>query len=49
LKNIEIAALTVNPYSPSGYSFDHKELLNAMRDAIGSIPVIDVRYGDPAS
>jgi len=49
LKNIEIAALTVNPYSPSGYSFDDKELLNAMRDAIGSIPVIDVRYGDPAS
>jgi hypothetical protein len=46
LENIEIAALTVNPYAPSGYSFGHKELLAAMREATGSIPVIDVRYGE---
>ncbi len=46
LENIEIAALTVNPYAPSGYSFDHCELLNAMQGAVGDIPVIDVRYGD---
>jgi len=46
LENIEIAALTVNPYAPLGYSFDHKELLTAMREAAGSIPVIDARYGE---
>ncbi len=45
LENIKVAALTVNPYSPLGYSFDHSELLGAMKDAVGDIPVIDVRYG----
>lgn len=44
LENIEVAALTVNPYAPSGYSFGHKELLNAMEAVIKDIPVIDVRY-----
>jgi gamma-glutamylcysteine synthetase len=44
LENIEIAALAVNPFSPAGYSFDHKELLTAMRDAAGDIPVFDVKY-----
>ncbi|MBQ1490203.1 MAG: hypothetical protein IIZ43_04070 [Eubacterium sp.] len=43
LKNIEIAAVTVNPYSPSGYSFEHKALRDAMQEAIPDIPVIDVR------
>jgi len=46
LENIEIAALTVNPYAPLGYSFDHRELLTAMREAAGNIPVIDVMYGE---
>lgn len=46
LENIQVAALTVNPYSPSGYSFDHRELLTAMREAVGDLPVIDVRYGE---
>ncbi len=45
LENIEVAAITVNPYAPSGYSFDHKELIDAMSSCVEDIPVIDVRYG----
>ncbi len=45
LENIEVAAITVNPYAPSGYSFDHKELIDAMGSSVEDIPVIDVRYG----
>lgn len=43
LKNIKVAAVTVNPYAPSGYSFDHEALLEAMDEALEDIPVIDVR------
>jgi len=43
LKNIEVAAITVNPYSPSGYSFEHEALRDAMQEAVKDIPVIDVR------
>ena len=43
LENIKVAAVTVNPTSPSGYAFDHEELVNAMQNAIPDIPVIDVR------
>ena len=43
LKNIEVAAITVNPYSPSGYSFEHEALKRAMQEAVTGIPVIDVR------
>lgn len=43
LKNIEVAAVTVNPTAPSGYSFDHEALLTAMQEALPEIPVIDVR------
>ena len=43
LKNIVIAAVTVNPYSPSGYSFEHKALRDTMQEALPDIPVIDVR------
>ncbi len=42
LENIEVAAITVNPTAPSGYAFDHKELVDAMQDAVPEIPVIDV-------
>ncbi|WP_324825431.1 hypothetical protein [Sinanaerobacter sp. ZZT-01] len=45
LENIEVAAVTVNPYAPSGYSFDHDELKKAMEDALEGIPVIDVKLG----
>lgn len=43
LKNIEIAAITVNPWAPAGYTFDNKLLLEEMQKAIPDIPIIDVR------
>ncbi|MEG0156449.1 MAG: hypothetical protein RR661_02225, partial [Anaerovoracaceae bacterium] len=43
LKNINVAAITVNPFAPGGYSFDHEELRDAMQAAMPEIPVIDVR------
>lgn len=43
LKNIRIAAITVNPYSPLGYTFDHRALRDAMQEKVPEIPVIDVR------
>ncbi len=43
LKNIEIAAITVNPWAPAGYTFDNRVLLKEMQEAIPDIPVIDVR------
>ncbi|WP_130862587.1 lysine 5,6-aminomutase reactivase subunit KamB [Bacilliculturomica massiliensis] len=46
MEKIEVAAVTVNPFSPEGYSFDHEELLRAMQDGIGDrIPVVDVKLG----
>lgn len=43
LETIKVAALTVNPYAPAGYSFEHKDLLQAMRATIKDIPIVDVR------
>ncbi len=43
MTNIKVAAVTVNPIAPSGYSFDHKALRDAMQEALPDIPVIDVR------
>lgn len=45
LENITVAAVTVNPFSPQGYSFDHQELKEAMQKAMPDIPVVDVRIG----
>ncbi len=45
MEDIKVAAVTVNPYAPLGYSFDHDELLSAVRDALKDIPVFDVRTG----
>jgi hypothetical protein len=45
MQNIEVAALTVNPHAPEGYSFEHEALLKAMRSAVDGIPVIDVKMG----
>lgn len=45
LNNITVAAVTVNPYAPSGYSFDHEELRNSIAEALINIPVFDVRMG----
>lgn len=42
LQNIEIAAITVNPYAPAGYGFDRHALLDAVQQALPDIPVIDV-------
>lgn len=43
LKNIEIAAVTVNPWAPAGYTFDNRFLREEMQKAIPDIPVVDVR------
>jgi hypothetical protein len=43
LKNIEIAAITVNPWSPQGYTFDSDVLIEEMRKLIPDMPIIDVR------
>ena len=43
LKKIEIAAITVNPWAPGGYTFDSETLREEMQKAVPDIPVIDVR------
>ena len=43
LENIRIAAITVNPVAPLGYSFEHEALLSEVQKMIPDIPVIDVR------
>ena len=43
--NINIIAVTVNPYSPEGYYFDPIVFLENMRRAIPHIPVFDVMQG----
>ncbi len=45
MEQITVAAITVNPYAPAGYSFEHEALLGAMRVAIKEIPIIDVKFG----
>jgi len=45
LENIKVAALTVNPHAPEGYSFEHEALLKAMKSAVAGIPVVDVKMG----
>ncbi len=43
IQNIKVCAVTVNPISPEGYSFDSDMLQAEVRKAIPDIPVIDVR------
>jgi hypothetical protein len=43
LKNIRIAAISVNPVSPSGYSFEHEKLLSMMENTVPGIRIIDVK------
>lgn len=45
LENIKIAAITVNPFAPAGYSFDREQLRTAVADAMDGIPVVDVKSG----
>ena len=46
LRGIKVAAITVNPYAPEGYSFGNNALLSAMRNAAGDLPVLDVKKPD---
>ena len=43
IKNIEIAALTVNPWSPQGYTFDSDFLIESLSKVLPGMPIIDVR------
>lgn len=43
LENIKVAAITVNPFAPAGYSFERGALREAVQKAVPGIPVIDVR------
>ena len=43
LKNIEVAAVTVNPWAPEGYSFSGEQLCSALQEAIPQMRIIDVR------
>lgn len=45
-ENIKVAAISTNPWAPGGYSFDHKEMLKAVKNVAGELPVIDVRSGE---
>ncbi|HEY8363586.1 MAG TPA: hypothetical protein VIK77_12080 [Tissierellaceae bacterium] len=45
LDKINLIAITVNPYSPSGYYFQPDEFLAKMRAYITHIPVVDVMLG----
>ena len=43
LRHICVAAITVNPWSPEGYSFESESLVGALREAIPEIQILDVR------
>lgn len=42
IEDINLIAVTVNPYSPEGYYFEPAEFLGRMREALADIPVFDV-------
>jgi hypothetical protein len=46
IDNMNIIAVTVNPYSPEGYYFDPQEFLNKMREGLReerpNLPILDV-------
>ena len=43
LRKINIAAISVNPVSPQGYSFEHHKFVEIMEKAIPDIKIIDVK------
>jgi len=45
ISNINLLAVTVNPFSPMGYSYDPLEFLNKLRTALAPIPVFDLMLG----
>ncbi len=44
---IDLAAVTVNPFSPEGWAFDPWSFFEAVRGAIPDVPVFDVVAGYP--
>ena len=45
LDKINLIAITINPYAPSGYYFQPKEFLSKMKSYISHIPVMDLMLG----
>ena len=43
LEKINIAAISVNPVSPQGYAFEHKELTQAIEQVVPDIRIINVK------
>jgi hypothetical protein len=46
LRTIDLRAITVNPVAPMSHSFDSRELRERISDAVGDVPVVDVRSTD---
>jgi hypothetical protein len=42
---LRLAAVTVNPFSPEGWSFDAVAFYRAVQDALRGLPVFDVKAG----
>lgn len=42
---VDILAVTVNPYAPTGYFFEPRRFLDQLRDFLTPIPVFDVVHG----
>lgn len=42
---VDILAVTVNPYAPTGYFFEPKRFLGQLREFLDPIPVFDVVHG----
>jgi hypothetical protein len=43
LAPIDLRAITVNPVAPQSHRFDSRELREAIAEAVGDVPVLDVR------
>jgi hypothetical protein len=43
LYSAPVAAVTINPYSPDGFHFNEQEFLIAMKEALITIPVVNVK------
>ncbi len=45
---VDILAVTVNPYAPTGYFFEPRRFLELLKDFLNPIPVFDVVHGGDA-
>jgi len=43
LENIKVLAVSLNPTAPTGYAFEHEELMVSMRGALPNLPILDVK------